>query len=235
MHGIRRSIGLGRRVALGSTVSASIVKGMDSVRWTANVRASGSERDSIALATFLTGAPYSNVGIDGLRMDAPGSAEMEMDHLDVVHDIVYESDESGHMQPMNHQSQFHVHSLSRTLDPLAFLLSRPTAATDEIMDTIFKPNTAATSSFASSLATHMHPHFNETETMDLADHVTELAPRYLTAQTTRETIQAISIKKRRRKAMNKHKWKKLRRSVRNSVRYNKERRRKSGPMREKQE
>ncbi|KAJ3113104.1 hypothetical protein HDU96_003779 [Phlyctochytrium bullatum] len=50
-----------------------------------------------------------------------------------------------------------------------------------------------------------------------------------------EGMQAIGIKKIRRKKMNKHKWKKRRRLVRDSVRYNKERRKKSGPMREKQE
>ncbi|KAJ3287401.1 hypothetical protein HDU79_005718 [Rhizoclosmatium sp. JEL0117] len=45
----------------------------------------------------------------------------------------------------------------------------------------------------------------------------------------------ISIKKRRVKGMNKKKLKKHKREVRNSTRYNKERRKKSGPMREKQE
>ncbi|KAJ3005447.1 UNVERIFIED_CONTAM: hypothetical protein HDU68_004606 [Siphonaria sp. JEL0065] len=53
--------------------------------------------------------------------------------------------------------------------------------------------------------------------------------------TTTTTLYAISIKKIRRKKMNKHKWKKHRREVRESTRYNKERRKKSGPMREKQE
>ncbi|KAI9344659.1 hypothetical protein BDR26DRAFT_857369 [Obelidium mucronatum] len=50
-----------------------------------------------------------------------------------------------------------------------------------------------------------------------------------------EQYHAISIKKIRRKKMNKHKWKKNRRAVRDSTRYNKERRKKKGPMREKQE
>jgi hypothetical protein len=41
--------------------------------------------------------------------------------------------------------------------------------------------------------------------------------------------------KRRRKKMNKHKWKKARRAVRNSSRYNKEKNRKAGTLRKKQE
>ncbi|KAJ3327199.1 hypothetical protein HDU76_012240 [Blyttiomyces sp. JEL0837] len=48
-------------------------------------------------------------------------------------------------------------------------------------------------------------------------------------------MEAISIKKIRRKKMNKHKWKKHRRLVRDSTRYNTEKRKKSGPLREKQE
>ncbi|KAJ3063746.1 hypothetical protein HDU98_000468 [Podochytrium sp. JEL0797] len=48
-------------------------------------------------------------------------------------------------------------------------------------------------------------------------------------------MHAIGIIKIRRKKMNKHKYKKHRRDVRDSTRYNKEKRRKSGPMREKQE
>ncbi|KAJ3009841.1 hypothetical protein HKX48_007725 [Thoreauomyces humboldtii] len=48
-------------------------------------------------------------------------------------------------------------------------------------------------------------------------------------------IHAISILKRRRKKMNKHKWKKARAAVRDSTRYNKERRKKGGAQREKQE
>ncbi|KAJ3414828.1 hypothetical protein HDV05_005985 [Chytridiales sp. JEL 0842] len=50
-----------------------------------------------------------------------------------------------------------------------------------------------------------------------------------------EIVQAIGIKKIRRKKMNKHKKKKQRRLVRDSSRYNKAKRKKSGPMREKQE
>jgi hypothetical protein len=46
-------------------------------------------------------------------------------------------------------------------------------------------------------------------------------------------LQCISIIKRRRKKMNKHKWRKRRRAVRNSTRYNKER--KSGESRTKME
>jgi hypothetical protein len=45
----------------------------------------------------------------------------------------------------------------------------------------------------------------------------------------------ISILKRRRKAMNKHKWKKGRRAVRDSSRYNKEKLRNAGKLRKKQE
>ncbi|KAJ3013565.1 hypothetical protein HKX48_005676 [Thoreauomyces humboldtii] len=48
-------------------------------------------------------------------------------------------------------------------------------------------------------------------------------------------VHAISILKRRRKKMNKHKWKKARAAVRDSTRYNKERRKKGGAQREKQE
>ncbi|KAJ3095498.1 hypothetical protein HDU97_006874 [Phlyctochytrium planicorne] len=53
--------------------------------------------------------------------------------------------------------------------------------------------------------------------------------------TEEEVMEMISIKKIRRKKMNKHKWKKRRRLVRDSSRYNKEKRKKSGPLREKQE
>lgn len=49
------------------------------------------------------------------------------------------------------------------------------------------------------------------------------------------TMYAISILKRRRKKMNKHKWKKHRKAFRDSSRYNKEKRRKRGIVREKQE
>ncbi|KAI8832042.1 hypothetical protein BC829DRAFT_409075 [Chytridium lagenaria] len=52
---------------------------------------------------------------------------------------------------------------------------------------------------------------------------------------TETVMEAIGIKKIRRKKMNKHKWKKRRRLVRDSSRYNKEKRKKSGPLREKQE
>ncbi|KAI8801537.1 hypothetical protein BJ742DRAFT_744453 [Cladochytrium replicatum] len=50
-----------------------------------------------------------------------------------------------------------------------------------------------------------------------------------------EGMHAISIQKRRKKKMNKHKWKKRRKAVRDSTRYNPERRRKGGIVREKQE
>ncbi|KAJ1550599.1 hypothetical protein HK405_000227, partial [Cladochytrium tenue] len=51
-----------------------------------------------------------------------------------------------------------------------------------------------------------------------------------------DIVQAIGIKKIRRKKMNKHKWKKQRKAVRNSTRYNKARiRRGGGPTRQKQE
>ncbi|KAJ3191415.1 hypothetical protein HDU67_005854, partial [Dinochytrium kinnereticum] len=52
---------------------------------------------------------------------------------------------------------------------------------------------------------------------------------------TGTVMEAIGIKKIRRKKMNKHKWKKRRRLVRDSSRYNKEKRKKSGPLREKHE
>ncbi|KAI8826233.1 uncharacterized protein EV422DRAFT_564045 [Fimicolochytrium jonesii] len=56
------------------------------------------------------------------------------------------------------------------------------------------------------------------------------------ASTTEDkTMHAISILKRRRKAMNKHKLQKRRKAVRNSTKYNKERRKKGGAQREKQE
>ncbi|KAJ3151883.1 hypothetical protein HDU86_006015 [Geranomyces michiganensis] len=51
----------------------------------------------------------------------------------------------------------------------------------------------------------------------------------------RKKIHAISIMKRRRMKMKKHKWKKARRAVRDSTRYNRERKRKGGLQREKQE
>ncbi|KAI8804595.1 hypothetical protein BJ742DRAFT_824338 [Cladochytrium replicatum] len=50
-----------------------------------------------------------------------------------------------------------------------------------------------------------------------------------------ERMHAISIQKRRKKKMNKHKWKKRRKAVRDSTRYNPERRKKGGIVREKQE
>ncbi|KNC98922.1 uncharacterized protein SPPG_05885 [Spizellomyces punctatus DAOM BR117] len=50
-----------------------------------------------------------------------------------------------------------------------------------------------------------------------------------------QMMEAISILKRRRKKMKKHKWKKQRKEVRDSTRYNKERRKKGGVQREKQE
>jgi hypothetical protein len=56
-----------------------------------------------------------------------------------------------------------------------------------------------------------------------------------TSKKNGNAIYAIGIKKIRRKKMNKHKKKKQRREVRDSTRYNKEKRKKSGPMREKQE
>ncbi|KAJ3301261.1 hypothetical protein HDV03_001082 [Kappamyces sp. JEL0829] len=46
----------------------------------------------------------------------------------------------------------------------------------------------------------------------------------------RSTLYLINILKRRRKKMNKHKWKKYRREVRNSTRYNPERTRKKKKM-----
>ncbi|KAJ3165743.1 hypothetical protein HDU88_003937 [Geranomyces variabilis] len=54
-------------------------------------------------------------------------------------------------------------------------------------------------------------------------------------RTQRSRLYAISILKRRRMKMKKHKWKKGRKAVRDSTRYNKERRRKGGVQREKQE
>jgi hypothetical protein len=51
----------------------------------------------------------------------------------------------------------------------------------------------------------------------------------------RRSLYLISILKRRRKKMNKHKWKKARRAVRDSSRYNKEKLRKAGKLRKKQE
>ncbi|KAI9102412.1 hypothetical protein DFS34DRAFT_390303 [Phlyctochytrium arcticum] len=53
--------------------------------------------------------------------------------------------------------------------------------------------------------------------------------------TPAEEIQAISILKRRRKKMKKHKWKKLRKRFEGSTRYNKERKKRGGAQREKQE
>ncbi|KAJ3175778.1 hypothetical protein HDU87_005772 [Geranomyces variabilis] len=54
-------------------------------------------------------------------------------------------------------------------------------------------------------------------------------------RTQRSRLYAISILKRRRMKMKKHKWKKGRKAVRDSTRYNRERRRKGGVQREKQE
>jgi hypothetical protein len=54
-------------------------------------------------------------------------------------------------------------------------------------------------------------------------------------QISQPKMHMISIMKRRRKKMNKHKWKKARRAVRNSSRYNKEKNRKAGTLRKKQE
>ncbi|KAI8905860.1 hypothetical protein EDD86DRAFT_248809 [Gorgonomyces haynaldii] len=48
-------------------------------------------------------------------------------------------------------------------------------------------------------------------------------------------VECISILKRRRKKMNKHKWKKHRKALRGSTRYNKEKNKKRGIVREKQE
>ncbi|KAJ3240428.1 hypothetical protein HDU81_003827 [Chytriomyces hyalinus] len=209
MHGIRRTIGLGRRVAMASTSHAAEDKSAASAMdWGVNVRVSHSERDSIALSTFLSGTPYETVNSDNrVRLwDASSFGQKDQTVLPNV---------------TASRSHFHARALARTLDPLAFLISNRTATSDPIADRFFETTNATIPS--------VPQHLKSSISFALPDET------IVTQTTTRETIQAISIKKRRRKAMNKHKWKKLRRSVRNSVRYNKERRRKSGPMREKQE
>ncbi|KAI8910036.1 hypothetical protein DFJ77DRAFT_442166 [Powellomyces hirtus] len=57
----------------------------------------------------------------------------------------------------------------------------------------------------------------------------------ITPTPAQPAMHAISILKRRRKKMKKHKWKKGRKAVRDSTRYNKERKKKGGVQREKQE
>ncbi len=58
---------------------------------------------------------------------------------------------------------------------------------------------------------------------------TRLLP--LAKATVLQQVRQISIRKRRKLKMNKHKLKKLRKSVRHSSRYNKDRRRKKGEIR----
>ncbi|KAJ3403161.1 hypothetical protein HDU80_004434 [Chytriomyces hyalinus] len=213
MHGIRRTIGLGRRVAMASTSHAGEAKALTSfMDWGVNVRASHSERDSIALSTFLTGTPYETVNSEN-RVRLWDASSFGQKHQRVLPNVTEAAS----------RSHFHARALAHTLDPLAFLISSRTAASDPIADRFFETTNATMTSMPS-----VPQHLKSSISIALPDET-------IVTQTTRETIQAISIKKRRRKAMNKHKWKKLRRSVRNSVRYNKERRRKSGPMREKQE
>ncbi|KAJ3156318.1 hypothetical protein HDU89_004100 [Geranomyces variabilis] len=61
------------------------------------------------------------------------------------------------------------------------------------------------------------------------------ADALLLASPRQPAMHMISIIKRRRMKMKKHKWKKGRKAVRDSTRYNRERRKKGGVQREKQE
>ncbi|KAJ3176036.1 hypothetical protein HDU87_005553 [Geranomyces variabilis] len=104
---------------------------------------------------------------------------------------------------------------SAALSPFLPTASPATASTTLTIDNIFAPLLTAAAPTTPS-------------TLPIADALMLARPR-------QPAMHMISILKRRRMKMKKHKWKKGRKAVRDSTRYNRERRKKGGVQREKQE
>ncbi|KAI8585775.1 hypothetical protein BDZ88DRAFT_431551 [Geranomyces variabilis] len=105
---------------------------------------------------------------------------------------------------------------STILSPFIPTATSTTASPNLTIDAIFAPHLAA-----AAAATTPAP--------------SATADALLLASPRQPAMHMISIIKRRRMKMKKHKWKKGRKAVRDSTRYNRERRKKGGVQREKQE
>ncbi|KAI8619819.1 hypothetical protein BC830DRAFT_1165041 [Chytriomyces sp. MP71] len=243
---LRRTVGLGRRVASASSSSSSM---------------------SVSSQTSGLGRGYmDDCDVGSLAMGAFFCGHAPLLAHDLHHHPSHHADEAYSVaaaapplsagperlhtaaaRPFMANSGYHHNHFLRLADPVGALLRTPSTAfpanaTDALIDRFLdqrQPNFSARDILA-KLNENLPPSYN-TNISNNIGHNDAFAVALENGDTlynpihSDHVIHAIGIKKIRRKKMNKHKVKKLRRLNRDSTRYNKERRKRKGPMREKQE